>query len=249
MWLQVPETIEHALWEGALEPATEEAVERVSQEWASRGVKGNVHDAICDLPLASIGRPEVWALPEVYPPDKMPHPLRAKLGEADFYLVRLACSFRPRKEQSRVAWARFIVRLLPDSAARQPIAFDLHPLMVTQEVRRNVKVTLSPSLKFQEIGAEIGGIEFGFEYPELQPLISAAGAGEERPSWDYEEARGVAVQGSKWMHLLIKAPQGMEMVRAVLDLAADVQVRDSRLPVLAIRDKEQARDRLTVRLV
>ena len=249
MWLQVPETIEHALWEGALEPATEEAVEQVGREWAARGFKGNAHDAVRDLPLASIGQPEVWSLLEVYPLEKMPHPLRAKLGEADFYLVRLACSFRPRKEQSRVAWARFIVRLLPDSAARQPVAFDLHPLMVTQEVRRNVKVTLSPSLKFQEIGAEIGGIEFGFEYPELQPLISAAGAGEERPSWDYEEARGVAVQGSKWMHLLIKAPQGMEMVRAVLDLAADVQVRDSRLPVLAIRDKEQARDRLTVRLV
>jgi hypothetical protein len=249
MWLQIPQTLEHVLWEGALEPATEEAVEWVGQEWAVRGVNGNVHDAVRDLPLASIGRPEVWALPEVYPPDKMPHPLRAKLGEADFYLVRLACSFRPRKEQSRVEWARFIVHLLPDGAARQLVAFDLHPLMVTQEVRRNVKVTLSPSLKFQEIGTEIGRVEFGFEYPELQPLISAAGAGEEKPSWDYEEARGVALKGSKWMHLLVKAPKGMETIRAILDLAADVQVRDSRLPVLAIRDRQQARDRLAVRLV
>ena len=59
----------------------------------------------------------------------------------------------------------------------------------------------------------------------------------------------MAVQGSKWMHLLLKAPKGMEPLRAILDLAADVQVRDSRLPVLVIRDKEQARDHLTVRLV
>jgi len=249
MWLKAPETIDQVLWEGALEPATDEAVERVGREWAARGVKENAHDAVRDLPLASIGRPEVWALPELYPPDKMPYSLRAKLGEADFYLVRLACSFRPRKEQSRVEWARLTVHLLPDSTARQPIAFDLHPLMVTQEVRRNVKVTLSPSLKFQEIGAEIGGVEFGFEYPELQPLISASGAGEEKPSWDYEEAKGAMVQGSKWMHLLAKAPKGMETVRAILDLVADVRVRDSRLPVLAIRDKEQAHDRLTVRLV
>jgi len=34
-----------------------------------------------------------------------------------------------------------------------------------------------------------------------------------------------------------------------LNLTADVRVRGSRLPALVIRDKEQARDRLTARLV
>ncbi len=76
----------------------------------------------------------------------MPHPLRAKLEEADFHLVRLGCSFRPHRDDNQVEWARFLVRLLPDHAGRQPLAFDLHPLMVTQEVRRNVRVSLSPSL-------------------------------------------------------------------------------------------------------
>jgi hypothetical protein len=249
MWLKAPETIDHVLWEGALEPATGDAVEQLGREWDVRGVKGNAHDAVRDLPVVSIGRPQVWALPEVYPPDEMPHPLRARLDEADFYLVRFPCSFRPVRKESEVEWARFRVRLLPDGEARQPIAFDLHPLRVTQEVKRNVKVTLGPSLKFQEIEAKIGEVAFGFEYPELQPLISAAGAGEAEPSWDYEEAKGVAVQGSKWMHLLARAPKGMEVVRAILDLAADVRVRDTRLPVLVIRDKEQACEHLTVRLV
>jgi len=249
MWLQVPETIEKVLWEETLQPATEDAVERMEREWADRGIKENVRDAIRDLPIISIGEPEVWTLPEVYPPDKMPHPLRAKLDEADFYLARFPCSFRPVRKESQVEWARFIVRLLPDDTAHQPIAFDLHPLMVTQEVKRNVKVSLSPSLKFLEVEGKIGDIKFGFEYPELQPIISATGAGEAKPSWDYEEAKGITVQGSKWMHLLVKAPKGMETIRGILDLAADVRVRDSRLPVLAIRHKEQARERLTVRLV
>lgn len=249
MWLKAPETIDHVIWEGPLEPATEEAVERLGREWAARGVKGNGHDAVRDLPIVSVGRPEVWTLPEVYPPDEMPHPLWAKLDEADFYLVQFACSFRPVRKESQVEWARFHVRLLPDGEARQPIAFDLHPLRVTQEVKRNVKVTLGPSLKFQEIEAKIGEIAFGFEYPELQPLISASGAGEAEPSWDYEEARGAMVQGSKWMHLLTRAPKGMQTVRAILDLAADVRVRGARLPVLVIRDEERAREHLTVRLV
>lgn len=249
MWLRVPETVENVLWEEALEPATEDAVERLRQEWAVRGVKGSVRDAVRDLPFVSIGQPEVWTLPEVYPPDEMPHPLRAKLDEADFYVARFACSFRPKRKESQVEWARFIVRLLPDDEARQPIAFDLHPLQVTQEVKRNVKVTLGPSLKFQEIEAKTGEVAFGFEYPELQPLISAAGAGEVEPSWDYEEAKGVMVQGSKWMHLLAKAPKGMGGVRAILDLAADVRVRGTRLPALVIRNREQAQEHLTVRLV
>ncbi len=248
MWLRVPEEIKDVLWEGPLEPAAEDAVDRLEREWAERGTKGSPADAIRDLPIVSIGQPEVWTLPQFYPPEKMPHPLKAKLDEADFYLVRLGCSFRPRRGDNQVEWARFLVRLLPDNAGRQPIAFDLHPLMVTQEVKRNVRVSLSPSLKFTEIEGSVGGIEFGFEYPELQPIISAAGVGEAEPSWDYEEAKGVMVQGGKWMHLLIKVPRGMTPVRAILDLVADVRVRDSRVPVVVIRSRQKARDHLTVKL-
>ncbi len=249
MWLRVPEEIENVLWEGALEPAAEDAADRLGREWAARGIKGSPADAIRDLPVVSIGRPEVWTLAEVYPPEKMPHLLKAKLEEADFYLVRLGCSFRPRRDDNQVEWARFLVRLLPDCAGRQPLAFDLHPLMVMQEVRRNVRVSLSPSLKFIEIEGSVGGIEFGFEYPELQPIISAAGVGEAKPSWDYEEAKGVKVQGAKYMHLLVKVPKGMTPVHATLDLVADVRVRQVRLPVVVIRKRQQAEDRLTVRLV
>lgn len=248
MWLKTPETIENILWQGPLEPASDEALERLGREWATLGVKGSPAQAARELPIVSIGQPEVWTLPEVYPPEAMPHPLKVKLDEADFYLVRMSCSFRPQKDESQVEWARFLVYLLPDSAARQPIAFDLHPLLVTQEVKRNVKVSLNPSLKFYEVEGKAGGVEFGFEYPELQPIISAAGGGEANPSWDYEEAKGARVQGCKWMHLLVKAPRGTNPVRATLDLTADVRVRDARLPVLGLRDQEKARAHLTVRL-
>lgn len=53
----------------------------------------------------------------------------------------------------------------PDSAQIDGTSADV---MVTQEVKRNVKVSLSPSVKFMEVEAEAGGLEFGFEYTALE---------------------------------------------------------------------------------
>jgi hypothetical protein len=85
----------------------------------------------------------------------------------------------------------------------------------------------------------VGGVEFGLEYPELQPQISASGLGESSVEWSYEEARGIRLQGTKTMHLLIEAPKGMPSGRASLDLVADVLVRNSFLPTLMPRSKQQ----------
>ena len=252
MWLRTPETIEKVLLEAPLEPANEAVVGQVVRELADRGMRGRqekIREEIQEgLDIVTIGQPETWELLEVYSLETISSLLQAKLREADFYLVRLACSFRPVHGDKQVDWARFSVQLKPDAVGRQPIAFDLHPLMVTQEVKRNVKVTLSPSLKFQEIEADMGGIEFGFEYTELQPIISAAGVGESQPSWDYEEAKGVRVQGGKWMHLLLKVPKKIKSVEATLDLIADVKVKGSLLSVV-MRKTELAHDELSVKLV
>jgi len=249
MWLTVPDTLKNLLWEGPLEVSADEVVDRLEREWRAQGTKDSVHDIIRDLPTVSIGLPETWPLTQIYPHKKMPPTLRVKLDESDFYFVRMPCSFRPRSVKSRIVWARFLVNLLPDSARQQPTAYDLHPLGVMQEVKRNVKVSLSPSLKFQEVEVGVGNLEFGFEYPELQPIISATGAGEAKPMWDYSETKGIAVQGSKWMHMLVKTPKGFKPVRATLDLAADVEVQGFKIAMLAIRGREQSQDHLTVKLV
>jgi hypothetical protein len=133
--------------------------------------------------------------------------MQAQLQAADFYLIRLSCSFRP-VPRSRVGWARFHVYLQHDDLGRQPIAYDISPLDITREVKRQLKFTLAPSLKFQSVEAEVASLEFGLEYPELQPSIVGAGIGEADPTWDYQTATGVAsIQGAKVMHLLVKAPR------------------------------------------
>jgi hypothetical protein len=249
MWLQVPDNPANVLWEGQMESASQEAEAQISRAWGFTRKNHDADEVARDLPIVSIGQPEVWSLGEVYPPDKMPGSARSRAGEADFYLVRFSCSFRPMRKEKEVEWARFLVRLLPDQLARQPIAYDLYPHEVTHEVKRDTKVTLGPTLKFAEVEAKLGEVAFGLEYQELQPSISAAGIGEANPSWDYEEVKGVKIFGSKWMHLLLKAPPGMETIRAYLDLTADVQGKGWRLPVVAIRDEDRARAHLTVQLV
>jgi len=185
------------------------------------------------FPIVSIGQPEIWRLPELYPLQKMPLLMQAQLKEADFYLIRLFCSFRPVPGRARVGWARFHVFLLPDSLGRQPIAYDISPVDITQEVKRHLKFTLAPMLKFQSVEAEVGSLEFGLEYPELQPIIVGAGVGEAMPTWDYQVATGMAgIQGAKWMHLLVKAPKGMPAATAQLALTAQVYVEGKWIPTV-----------------
>ncbi len=248
MWLLMPESIQQIVWEGLLEPTNDEVVERSQHQWASQGLQVSMQQAVRTMPVVSIGQPETWPLQEVYPLKQMPRLLRTKMAQADFYLVRLSCSFRPIYKESRIQWARFRFSLLPNVLGQFPIANDLYPLQVFQEVKHQTKVTLSPTLKFQEMEVGVGGVEFGVEYRELQPRISAAGAGEAEASWDYVEARGAAVEGCKWMYVLVKASKGMSKGQAIIDLVADVEVQGVRVPVVAFRHRKQAEAHLTVQL-
>jgi hypothetical protein len=202
------------------------------------------------FPVVSIGQPEIWRLPDLYPPQNMPPLMQTQLQAADFYLIRLFCSFRPVPGRTRVGWARFHVFLPPDSQGRQPIAYDISPVDVTQEVKRHLKFTLAPTLKFRTVvEAEVGKLEFGLEYPELQPVIMGAGVGEAMPTWDYQVATGMAgIQGAKWMHLLVKAPKGMPEATAQLTLTAQIYVDSMSAWIPSVAGPAEQGARLDVRL-
>lgn len=175
--------------------------------------------------------------------------MRTMLKQFDFHLIFFYCSFRPLTDENRVKWARFRAMLLSDSATgAQPIAFDLYPQQVVQEVKYQVKVTFSPLLKFQELEASFGSAEFGFEDIEQIPLISGTiGTGFD-PTWSCEAGRKRGVEGEKRMYLLIKAPKGLASAQAHLELEADVLVRGTVVAARLWRKQEQAADPLTVSL-
>jgi hypothetical protein len=246
-WLIAPATLPPArvLWEGVavtLEEVQEWEGWRQNREDFERGDQRPLNPQA--FPVVSIGQPEVWRLPDLYPLQHMPLLMQAQLQAADFYLIRLFCSFRPVPGRSRVGWARFHVFLQPDSLGRQPIAYDISPIDITQEVKRQLKFTLAPTLKFRTVEAEVGSVEFGLEYPELQPIIVGAGVGEATPTWDYQTTTGRAgIQGAKWMHLLVKAPKGMPAATAQLAVTAQVYVESiaSWIPIVGGPTKQDKR--------
>ncbi|MFL5659579.1 MAG: hypothetical protein ACJ8CB_36030 [Ktedonobacteraceae bacterium] len=251
MWLTTPDRIEHILVERQLEPVSEKALERSARDWQRRGVKLAPYEVVRNMPVVQIGQPYTQTLQEFCAPAELPHPFQAMLREADFYVVSFSCSFRPiggQREQSRVEWARFCATLLPHpSTGTPPIAFDVYPQQVIEEVKRQTKVTINPLLKFQELEVSPGSAEFGIEYNEQIPRISGTRGTGFNPSWDYWEVPGHKVYGDRWMRLLVKAPKGMTNAQARLDLGADVLVGGTRLRVTAWRRQEQA-DQCTVSL-
>ncbi len=246
MWLTNPDTIEDNLIECQLEPVIDDASERSTPNHRE-GLA--LQETLRNMPMVSIGKSRSWLLQDLYPSKKLPRLIQTQLSQADFYLVRLSCSFRPVHKESRVEWARFCANLLPDvSTGAQPAASALYPEELIQEMKSQIKVTLSPSLKFQELEASVGNAEFGFEYTELIPLISGAIGSSFDPSWDYVARPGQSVQGTKWMYLLIEAPKGLASGRALLELEADVQTKNGRLPATLRRRQEQKDTQLMVTL-
>jgi hypothetical protein len=251
MWLMEPEGDERTFWTGHMMPETDQDAERFVRDqaerahWAPEEFYASVRETFRELPTASIGHPEVWPLQALYGPGTLPPAIAAKLNEASFHLVRVVCSLRPTGG-FRVRRATFQIGLVPDADGRQARAFDLYPLETTRQTKRSTKVTLDPSLKFKELEASVGGVAFGFDYPELEPEVTASGVGESQPQWEYRQTRGTTVQGSKLAYLLVAAPPDMMSCRAALGLSAEVERGGFGLPVRWFRDEERRQAGFTV---
>jgi len=218
-----------ALWEGKLEPANDKAVDAILEARGRNDLDDRELDAdLAELPDVAIRVPNVWDVCDIAPNDQL-RPREA----CDYYLVRLVCTLRPHRDRQRIEWAEFKITLAADRSGSQALAFDLHPSRETQTIRRSVGLSLSPEIKFHEIGATLGETSRGYQYDELAPLITTYGLQSPAPAWEYTEQKGIRLQGDKVMHLLVQAPQGTPECLASLDLRADVKI--ARFPVLPTR--------------
>jgi hypothetical protein len=241
--LETPYEPQHLLWVGPLGVADQKIVSRLRRADVV-DASDEIEVAIKNLPVVGIGQPEWWPVTDLYPAGELPRYLSTKLEEADFFLVRLNCSFRPSSSRATIEWARFWVRLLSDTEGRQPIAFDVYPREVTKEIEREVRMTFSPSFTFGQVGAAVGEAGFSLHYTQLEPVVTAAGVGESAVDWSYEVAHGSYVLGSKWMYLVVKAPKGMPSAHVELDLVADVLTPRGALPVALFARRDEATDKL-----
>jgi hypothetical protein len=141
----------------------------------------------------------------------------------DFYLVRLWCSFVGFQTDLVFNHAHFKVTLAaPGAETAAVVAHDLYPSEVMHSVKRNVKFTLSPELKFAQIGGKLGSVDYGFEYEELQPSIVAVGQGEATPSWMFSATKASRLLGGRAVHMMVAAPVKTPTANAELDLIVHV---------------------------
>jgi hypothetical protein len=183
-----------------------------------------------EVPVVTIGKPRAW---DVIEPPKLstdaPQFLPQIRPEERAFLLRMACSFRPRADTTSITWARFTASLIPNEAGEVPIALDLYPISVETESTVSKNISLSPSLKFCEVEIGLGAISRGVEYPTAEPIISSGGLHESLLSWDFSESNGSSVRGGKLLLAVLVAPRTLQRINIEFSLEADVRHRGSRL--------------------
>ncbi len=174
------------------------------------------------LPIVSIGRPRAWAIDQMVSHRELPREVKASFEREMFFVVRLACSFRPQRDDVSIAWAQLAMHLRPDDQGLVPLAFDLYPKLVERERRVGKRISLSPSLKFYDAEASVGEFAYSVDYPAIEPVLTATGIDEATPSWNFTAAPGFPLSGAKLLHAVIAAPRALGHLTVAVNLTADL---------------------------
>lgn len=135
-----PMEIKQSLYEGPLELTRTE----------HRG-RGELKTIKAPGPAVSLGQPVWWNLATVASEEgiRFPSATEMLLRNADFYLLQVACSFRPQRHWE-IEWGEFAVKLEAETGEGMPVAFDLFPQEVAKESEAHIQVSITPDLKFSE---------------------------------------------------------------------------------------------------
>jgi hypothetical protein len=180
------------------------------------------------LPIVSIGRPRAWTIDELVLQEDLPTEMKASLKTEMFFVLRLACSFRPQRDEVRIAWAQLTLQLKPDQQGLLPLAFDLYPMSVDRERKTSKRISLSPSLKFYDVEAGLGEFAYSVDYPAIEPVLTATGIEEETPSWNFTAVSGFPLTGSKLLYAVVAAPRALNRLAVALALTADLDYKRRR---------------------
>ncbi len=211
-------------YEGALElvPRTDEL---------KKGPKSLQKKPLPPRPLVTLGQPQEWNLASLAREkgESLPAELSVHLHEADFYLLQLACSFRPEAD-SEVTNARFVTHLRPKVGSAPPVALDLFPREIYDESQTDVKVKIAPSLKFAafqgaSVEGGVGEVMTTIEFKKLEPVVIAFGLLESTPGWNFQAHRLYPLRGAKFCYLIVKKPRSAQAVRLIVEITADVRTK------------------------
>jgi hypothetical protein len=81
-----------------------------------------------------------------------------------------------------------------------------------------------------EVEAGLGEAGRTIEYPAVEPVVSASGLEESRPSWDFSAARGNPLHGGRLLLAVVSAPRALTQLWVRLSITATLDHHGVRLP-------------------
>lgn len=174
--------------------------------------KGTNQDAEIEQRLSGnimeVGKPEYWNLKQLCMRKdiQMAQELEVLLDRFDFWLIQSAYSFIPA-HGSQFTWARIVTLLegLSDDP-ESPIAYDVFPRNISQEKNKEKEINIGLNFKFKTI------IETKADYVQkialttLEPVISVAGVGKSKPTWDFSNKAAFCLQDVNTLFIILKTP-------------------------------------------
>jgi hypothetical protein len=183
--------------------------------------------------VVTLGRPEVWPA-AVALENQVGQQWVPPLGDADFWLLRLACTLRQPGGssplvRSAIKEAQQTLALRPRNgrAARDTTyAFSLFPDRLTAEDKVELSAGLEPGLKFAKtFELKVGKLGAKIEFRKVFPVIQAYGAGEPEPYWVFKPHAAHPLEGSQFVYAVVAAGRGADGVLGHVDMTVTVEDR------------------------
>jgi hypothetical protein len=198
--------------------------------------------------VVTIGRPEIWPVARALE-NEVGRKWTPPLGDAGYWLVRLACTLRNPPGPPRITEATQTLYLRPKNSGvdkESTYAFSLFPDRLGAEDKAELSASLGPELKFASgAGFSVGELGATIEYRKVFPVIQSYGAGEPAPYWIFQTHRTYPLDGSQFVYAVVVARAGAGGIRASVELVVSVNY-PSGLAKLGLSDEARANTRFVI---
>jgi hypothetical protein len=209
MHIVTPTEITSIAWEGELTPPE---IMRSSLQHTAR-------------PVVTLGQRELWPAGKALETE-VGKKWTPPLSDADFYLLRLACTLREPSGDPTITEATETLYLRPKNSAageRAAYAHSLFPDRVSVEGKAEFGLKLSPELKLSGTEVKVGEAGVTIEYRQVFPVIQGYGVGEPTPYWIFRPHAAFPLDGSQYVYAVIAAAKSANGARAFVELTVTVQ--------------------------
>lgn len=202
-------------WEGRLFPESKDELDNFYREVGS-ATKASKDFSLKNLPQIELGEFEIEPLINFLPKDKSQDKAKDRTDDFEYYVMQFPVNFYP--DDFVLDDVKFAVSFTTDT--EKPKVADLYPREQVEEIKKNVSLSISPSLTFSDISVDAFDLSFSFTYDEIRPVIFGAGIGRPHAYWNMKKSISYFIAGAKVMHVILKVPKKAKVLTVHAELQA-----------------------------